>query len=228
MWHKWRSLLRQWFFGFTGPEPLVLGDRDRLLLFVGLVVPAFALAWPLHYLIAPVYNTAVALLAQLLLAASGRPIEVASDASTVVFRSSFRPRFEADFSLISITGNAPFLWVLLLMTPGMNLSRRLRVFLAGSLLLLATHAAFATVKIGIALVETGHPTAGNAAIWGFLDDFFEIAGRGFFPVAIWIPLTYEYLRGRVDPRVTKGLVVGRNKPCPCGSGRKFKHCCGRS
>jgi preprotein translocase subunit SecA len=21
--------------------------------------------------------------------------------------------------------------------------------------------------------------------------------------------------------------VGRNEPCPCGSGRKFKHCCGR-
>jgi len=21
--------------------------------------------------------------------------------------------------------------------------------------------------------------------------------------------------------------VGRNDPCPCGSGRKFKHCCGR-
>lgn len=21
--------------------------------------------------------------------------------------------------------------------------------------------------------------------------------------------------------------VGRNKPCPCGSGRKFKHCCMR-
>ena len=21
--------------------------------------------------------------------------------------------------------------------------------------------------------------------------------------------------------------VGRNEPCPCGSGRKFKHCCGK-
>jgi uncharacterized protein YecA (UPF0149 family) len=21
--------------------------------------------------------------------------------------------------------------------------------------------------------------------------------------------------------------VGRNEPCPCGSGRKYKHCCGR-
>ena len=21
--------------------------------------------------------------------------------------------------------------------------------------------------------------------------------------------------------------VGRNEPCPCGSGKKYKHCCGR-
>ncbi len=24
-----------------------------------------------------------------------------------------------------------------------------------------------------------------------------------------------------------GARVGRNDPCPCGSGRKYKHCCGR-
>jgi len=25
----------------------------------------------------------------------------------------------------------------------------------------------------------------------------------------------------------KQIKVGRNDPCPCGSGKKFKHCCGR-
>ena len=24
-----------------------------------------------------------------------------------------------------------------------------------------------------------------------------------------------------------GLKVGRNEPCPCGSGKKYKYCCGR-
>lgn len=24
------------------------------------------------------------------------------------------------------------------------------------------------------------------------------------------------------------LEVGRNSPCPCGSGKKYKKCCGRS
>ena len=27
--------------------------------------------------------------------------------------------------------------------------------------------------------------------------------------------------------VKVGKKVGRNDPCPCGSGKKYKHCCGR-
>jgi SEC-C motif domain protein len=29
------------------------------------------------------------------------------------------------------------------------------------------------------------------------------------------------------PRKSSAPKVGRNDPCPCGSGRKYKHCCGR-
>jgi preprotein translocase subunit SecA len=29
------------------------------------------------------------------------------------------------------------------------------------------------------------------------------------------------------PVVREGRKVGRNEPCPCGSGRKFKHCHGQ-
>lgn len=28
--------------------------------------------------------------------------------------------------------------------------------------------------------------------------------------------------------VVKGRKIGRNEPCPCGSGKKYKHCCGRN
>jgi len=31
-----------------------------------------------------------------------------------------------------------------------------------------------------------------------------------------------------QPVKVKGKKVGRNEPCPCGSGKKYKHCCGRS
>ena len=29
------------------------------------------------------------------------------------------------------------------------------------------------------------------------------------------------------PYVREGRKVGRNEPCPCGSGKKYKHCHGR-
>jgi len=31
----------------------------------------------------------------------------------------------------------------------------------------------------------------------------------------------------VEPYLRSGPKVGRNDPCPCGSGKKFKKCCGR-
>ena len=38
-----------------------------------------------------------------------------------------------------------------------------------------------------------------------------------------------YEEGNVIPKtVTRtGPKVGRNDPCPCGSGKKYKHCCGK-
>ena len=38
-----------------------------------------------------------------------------------------------------------------------------------------------------------------------------------------------YEEGHVVPQtiVRSSPKVGRNEPCPCGSGKKFKHCCGR-
>jgi hypothetical protein len=35
-------------------------------------------------------------------------------------------------------------------------------------------------------------------------------------------------RGGGAPAVSKAWQVGRNDPCPCGSGKKFKKCCGAS
>ena len=33
--------------------------------------------------------------------------------------------------------------------------------------------------------------------------------------------------GTLSKTVRKGTKVGRNDPCPCGSGKKYKHCCGK-
>jgi len=37
-----------------------------------------------------------------------------------------------------------------------------------------------------------------------------------------------YLEQKKSGTVVKGKKIGRNDPCPCGSGKKYKHCCGRN
>jgi uncharacterized protein YecA (UPF0149 family) len=32
---------------------------------------------------------------------------------------------------------------------------------------------------------------------------------------------------KVETVVNEGPKIGRNDPCPCGSGKKYKKCCGR-
>ena len=36
-----------------------------------------------------------------------------------------------------------------------------------------------------------------------------------------------YLEQKKSGTIVKGDKVGRNDPCPCGSGKKYKKCCGR-
>jgi preprotein translocase subunit SecA len=33
--------------------------------------------------------------------------------------------------------------------------------------------------------------------------------------------------GAKQPVVNNGPEIGRNDPCPCGSGKKYKNCCGK-
>ena len=32
---------------------------------------------------------------------------------------------------------------------------------------------------------------------------------------------------KAKPKVNSTKKVGRNDPCPCGSGKKYKQCCGK-
>ncbi|WP_337288946.1 SEC-C metal-binding domain-containing protein [Candidatus Methylomirabilis sp.] len=54
--------------------------------------------------------------------------------------------------------------------------------------------------------------------------FFEFMGRGFFALLLyWGSLAVFW--GMPD-ELRDGQAVGRNDPCPCGSGAKYKRCCG--
>ena len=37
-----------------------------------------------------------------------------------------------------------------------------------------------------------------------------------------------YLEAKKMNTIVKGKKIGRNDPCPCGSGKKYKFCCGRT
>lgn len=37
-----------------------------------------------------------------------------------------------------------------------------------------------------------------------------------------------YLEAKKMNTIVKGPKIGRNDPCPCGSGKKYKFCCGRN
>lgn len=58
---------------------------------------------------------------------------------------------------------------------------------------------------------------------GFKDEHREIAGFKKVDGA-WL-----YAEGKLAGTtiVRAGPKVGRNDPCPCGSGKKYKHCCGK-
>ncbi len=53
-------------------------------------------------------------------------------------------------------------------------------------------------------------------------------------IADWVVILNEWRLANtqpvqdIDPRVVTvpGKKVGRNEPCPCGSGKKYKKCCG--
>lgn len=36
-----------------------------------------------------------------------------------------------------------------------------------------------------------------------------------------------YKSQKSSTTIVKGKKIGRNEPCPCGSGKKYKHCCGK-
>lgn len=47
-------------------------------------------------------------------------------------------------------------------------------------------------------------------------------------ISIWVPLLHEWRleHDQHRPVTAAGAKPGRNDPCPCGSGKKYKKCCG--
>src|SRR5690606_41820506 len=61
-------------------------------------------------------------------------------------------------------------------------------------------------------------------------DFDEVAGAGDGPaedVALALQQRPETEEAAAPQPIRRGQKIGRNDPCPCGSGKKYKHCHGK-
>jgi uncharacterized protein len=81
---------------------------------------------------------------------------------------------------------------------------------------------FATMVMSLLLDQADAKAKGIAP--EFRERMVEALPRGLIKL-------HQAWRGREDPfpataRAAEGRKVGRNERCPCGSGKKYKHCCG--
>jgi hypothetical protein len=201
------------------------------LVFLLLVALAYGPAWMFVRWMEPFYVRLLALgLDQVYGWISGK-LAFGTERGMLVFRSAVPPLFKADIGADQAYANLPFLMALLLVTPGMRMPRRWVSLGCGCGLLYLTHLAFLVTKVESSLIQAAHPLGnGNQLVWASLDYSMEFLGKGFFPVGIWLLFALPYMTGHMDERrpQDKPRTAGRNDPCPCGSGKKYKNCCGRT
>jgi MFS family permease len=125
----------------------------------------------------------------------------------------------------------PLLAALVLATPGWRWRRRARALAIGLLLLSVTQIAQLAVVIEATQqspiaspegpVHLPRYSPGRQPLFYALYYFFDLMGRGFFAL-----LVYAGLVAAPAGAALTAPAGGRNARCSCGSGRKYKHCCG--
>ena len=80
-------------------------------------------------------------------------------------------------------------------------------------------------EAGAVMAELMQTKKGRRQLQGIINEAHDI--RPVMPQTTWVlncPTEYQMLEH--TPTVVRELPkIGRNDPCPCGSGKKFKKCC---
>ncbi|HPQ44144.1 MAG TPA: SEC-C domain-containing protein [Syntrophales bacterium] len=75
----------------------------------------------------------------------------------------------------------------------------------------------------ICRIEKGFPVSSlSGQIRLMMDTFFSNGGRQFLALLV-VLVTIGLIQMTKPPRISPD--TGPNNPCPCGSGKKYKHCC---
>ncbi len=127
-----------------------------------------------------------------------------------------------------------FFWALSLL-PKRGWRRAWWAVLVGAGALALTHIGFFAIAVygQVAALYNeagmGFTSEGTVRAIGYAVQIYSVAFDKIVPFLVLVPAFVIGRKPARPPRATRpGRVpkVGRNEPCPCGSGRKFKRCCG--
>lgn len=151
------------------------------------------------------------------------------------------PPFQLSLRMDSVTYGLPMLAALIVVTRADAWTAKLRglaVGLAAMLLLtvpvVMLWAKLASLQLEARLAPPDSSTGGGAGVV-----YYAFHGYAFsqpvVAIAIWLALVMlgmfkaKAVRSKADePGARVKTAVARNAACPCGSGRKYKRCCGRA
>ena len=149
--------------------------------------------------------------------------------SGLVLGDGTHVRFPLDVSPVS--WNAIFFSTLLLVTPLRVIRARWAYIAVALVLLAASHVAFFTFST-FTMIATAYDKNGLGFVEPRLLRALGVATQVYanmlciaLPFLLYAPVVLW--RRRPALRAPPGLAPSRNAPCPCGSGLKFKRCCGR-
>jgi hypothetical protein len=207
---------------------------------------ATALLWAV---VAPVYASGLALIGRALsplLEPAPDTRYVVDGARVLVQRPTWLPKQQRmaplnwPVWLPAANYGPPVLAALILAVPGWTWRRRGQALVVGLGLLTLTQIVFFVVTIVATqqssvmspegmIQPAGYSPIKQPIFYG-LYYFFDAMGRGFFALMIFLGLIAFWWRapGAVaeSAPAVPGRRVGRNDLCPCGSGLKYKRCCG--
>ena len=135
-------------------------------------------------------------------------------------------------SVTLVSSNVLLTLALLLVTPGLSIRRRTKVTALGMCVLFLSHVANIVFEVKMYYITWYARSMGfgygafetHTVQW--VCALFQYFRAQLFPFLIWGTLCYKDLFFAIGASGIK--EASRNQPCPCGSGAKFKHCCGKN
>lgn len=233
-----------WFSGFFGWKGSSRSVASNSLLFFGRVLLFFALSYLAWVPVSTLYTKALSAVSNEAiffseLSASQYHNKVTSlkseNSDIIVSYSKPEPKgISLKLEGKQIHMNMVLLIALVLASPRLNISKRLKLLLLAIGMLFFVHVLLTifVVKFYSVQVLDSHIDEIHIGImqsiyyWGKI--FYEGVGWQFFPFFIWAILCYKTFFFKEEPASSKTKErFDRNAPCPCGSGRKYKRCCGK-